>query len=210
MVTKVIMSLLTTGTIGAQSLTITSPKPNAVVHTGETIQVVVQAKPERTFQQIIIIGQDPLGVSQPLSGPPWRFSFQTPASVKPRRYGLTADGYTAPGHGFDSEMVLVDVERPDHPATIKVQNSPIVIPAVGGQEMLGNITGIFGDGKEVDLTESNHVKFTSDDPKIATINGQGILTGMAIGAVKVTVSYNGRSVVVPVRVEQQPRQIVVR
>jgi hypothetical protein len=52
----------------------------------------------------------------------------------------------------------------------------------------------------VDLRESSYVKFTSDNPDVATVTGDGLVTTTGFGLAKITVEYNGLSAVVPVTV----------
>jgi hypothetical protein len=79
------------------------------------VTVVVDASPALAFREVLVGGEGPIGFSQALTAPPYRFSIGIPPDTRPRRYHLTADGFTEPGHGVSSEPVDILVERPDSP-----------------------------------------------------------------------------------------------
>jgi len=83
-----------------QSLQITSPADGTTVNPGQTLTVTVNAS--GTFQQVILIGSNPMGFSQMLSNPPYQFTIQIPTTISPGWYSLTADSVTSPGQGASS------------------------------------------------------------------------------------------------------------
>ncbi len=43
------------------------------------------------------------------------------------------------------------------------------------------VTGSFANGSKVDVTHSLHVRYSSQNPQIATVDDQGIVTAVALG-----------------------------
>ena len=129
--------------LAAQSLQITSPASGTVANPGQTLTVSVAAS-GGTFQQVYILGQDPIPISQPLSSPPYQFTIQVPTNIRPDRYTLTAGGFTSPGQGFDSDPIDIDIERPDNPISIRVE--PSILELTPGETGGLRIIGLFNDG----------------------------------------------------------------
>jgi hypothetical protein len=191
-----------TGLLTAQALKITEPKDGTVVYTGQVLTVVVNASPAFAFQEIIIAGGG-LGFSQTLHAPPYRFSLIIPLGTRPRGYHLTADGSTEPGKGVSSDPVEIQVERPDRPLKLTAKHAVLNFMSVGHNDPITAV-GQFADVGELDLRESTGVKYFSDNPRVATVNHDGLVTATGPGSAKITVRYNGASTVVPVAVEKPP------
>lgn len=62
---------LSTATLLAPSLQITSPADGSIVHPGQTITVTATDSPSGSFQQVTIIGQSPIGFGAPVTAPPY-------------------------------------------------------------------------------------------------------------------------------------------
>jgi hypothetical protein len=185
----------------AQTLRITEPKGGIVVNPGQTLTVMVDASPALTFREIIIIGQDPIGFSQSLFAPPYRFSIAIPPNTRPRRYNLTANGYTEPGRVANSEPVEILVERSDKPLSLTAEPSVLDFQYVGDQTRLAAV-GRFIGSERVDLYESSYVRYVSSDPRVATVTRDGLVTATGAGSVKIAIRYNEKSTAVPVIVRK--------
>jgi hypothetical protein len=125
-----------------------------------------------SFTGVAIAGQNPIGVTQLLSAPPYQFVIQIPANIPPGAYTLSAVGGTASGQIIYSAPVSIDVERSDAPLSLTVQPTML-------QMAIGNSTGLrvlgkYGDGSTVDLTGSSSTSYASNDPDGSHCKHQGV------------------------------------
>jgi hypothetical protein len=194
--------LCASGLLTAQSLRITEPKDGTVVYPGQIVTVVVDASPQ-AFRGIIIIGADPIGFSQVLTAPPYRFSMTIPPRTRPRRYHQTARGSTEPGQGVFSDPVEILVERSDTPLSLRAEPSILDFENAGEVSPVAAV-GKFVDADWVDLRESKSVTFSSDSPRVATVTQDGLVTAAGPGTARITIQYNGKPTVVPVIVRAPP------
>jgi hypothetical protein len=202
------------------TLRITSPADGTIVDAGSVLTVTVEASPANTFQLVMIIGEDPIGSSQFLERPPYRFTVEIPRRVTPRRdgYDLTPVGSSGGTPFLDFKPLTIYVERPDLPEILLAGDSslnsgfyPSSTPRkpyqlhlnkVGWEEML-YLMGIFPGRAQVDLTESKYVKYSSDNLRVAKINEIGSVHATGIGSAKITITYRSKSVIVPVTVGEE-------
>jgi hypothetical protein len=191
------------GLLTAQSLKITEPKDGTVVYTGQMVTVMVDASPTSAFQEIIIVGADPIGFSQTLTAPPYRFSIWIPRHTRPRWYTLTADGMVEPGREVGSDPVTIQVERSDSPLSLRAEPSVLDFEDVGELCPVAAV-GKFVDADWVDLSGSSYVRYISDNPGVAAVTGDGLVTAAGPGTARITIQYNGKSTVVPVIVRAPP------
>lgn len=189
------------GILAAQTLKITEPKDGAVVYAGQTMTVVVEASPALAFRAIMIAGGDAIGVSPVRGAPPYRFSMRIKANARPRRYTITAEGVIEPGKGGSSEPVSILVERSGSPLSLTAEPAVLDFHEVGVQCPVAAV-GKFADAPRVDLRESSYVKFTSENPSVATVTEDGLVTTTGFGSARITIEYNGKSTVVPVTVRK--------
>ncbi len=203
---KLLISLLAlAGALSAQpSLRITSPADGTTVHPGDSLTVAVTASPtEDSFLGVFIGAPDPLGV--PFSKvnraqPPFRFTIEVPRDTRPTAYALTAGGVTASRQFVYSTPIEILVERADSPVSIDVY--PVIADFTMDQKRYFSVTGRYADKTEADLSQSSRIKYVSEDPEIATVDAQGIVSPVAPGKTRITITYDNLRKVIPVIVRQ--------
>jgi hypothetical protein len=183
------------------SLRITSPADGTLVNPGQSLKVTVEASGR--FQQVILIGAQPMGGTVPLSAPPYEFTIKIPNRISPRRYSLTADGCTAPGQCTSSKPIMILVELADESISLRVQ--PSLLRLYIGDKGYLMTYGVFPDGQRADLSKSTQTSFTSNAPGVATIDHQGIVTPVAPGSATITITYRDAHVEIPVTVLAKDR-----
>ena len=206
-----IASCAVTGILLAQpSLRITSPADGATVHPGESLTVMDDASPpEGTFQMVLVVGFTPIGNSkEALGAPPYRFTMQIPNGIRPGRYTLTATGSMLPGHPVASDPVMSDpitifVERADSPISLRVY--PPTLDFTMDQKRYMQVTGLYADKTTADLSHSKRINYVSSAPDVATVQAQGIVSPVARGTGKITITYGDVKVEVPLKVRESRR-----
>jgi hypothetical protein len=198
----VILSCIFAGFLAAQpSLRITSPADGTTVHPGESLTVTVEASPpEAAFAAILVGAPDPLGFGEEdPKARPYRFTFQIPEHAPPKKYSLTAMGtLAAPPRLIYSNSIDVVIERADSPVSITVY--PVVADFTMDQKRYLQVTGLYADKTTADLTQSTRIEYASSDPDVAAVDSQGIVSPVAPGSAKITVTYGDLKQDVPVRV----------
>ncbi len=180
------------------SLRITSPTDGTVFNPGQTIPVMVNAAPA-TFQTVIVAGDLPLGFSQILTAPPYQFQMPIPSNINAGPYTLTAIGITQQGgNAVYSDPVTVPIERPDSPQSLNTDLS-LTFEYIGDSVALA-VTGSFADGSTVSLTRSTLTTYISDNPLVATVDANGVVTAVGPGSCNLRISNAGASTTVPVSV----------
>lgn len=193
-------SFATAGVLLAQpSLRITSPADGTVVHPGESVKVRVEVSGK--FQLVFVIAGDPIGMATPLrSAPPYEFTLYVPTDVAPKSFGLSADGVIEPGHNANSPVVWIHTEEPNGaPLKFSVDHPELELRVGNGRSVL-TAEGTFPDGRTVVLSHSRYTAFRSSDARVAEVSPDGVVTPLAAGSAKITVTYRDSSVVVPVTV----------
>ncbi len=195
---------LTALLVAQPSLKITSPADGTTVRTGESLTVTVEAKPsERAFQMVLVNAPDPLGVPFSKTGliqPPFRFTIQIPSRASPRTYFLTASGLTLSKEIVYSAPIDIRIERSDSPVSISVY--PPVADFPMNEKRFLQVTGLYADRETADLTYSDRIRFASSAPDVATVQEQGIVTPLAPGTGKITITYGNLKLEVPVQVRE--------
>jgi hypothetical protein len=151
------------------------------------VTVTVADSPAGGFQDVIVVGQNPIGFSQVLTSPPYQFSILIPPDISPRRYAVTADGVIAPGQGATSEPIILAVERADAPTSIYVEPSVLDFDLTGDDCSL-RVVGRYADGSQTDITESLYTTYASNDPSVATVNSTGVVTAVAPGTTRIVIN----------------------
>ena len=180
----------------AQTLQITSPADGSTVNPGQSLTVAVSAS--GTFQQVAVIGGDPIGFSQMLSAPPYQFTIQIPTTIQPGLYLLTAAGFPSLGQLVSSDPITLDVERPDAPVSITVTPSIFDFFTIGQQGFV-DVVGTFADGTKTDLTNSTLTSYSSYGT--VTTGAAGVVTAANYGGDSVQLTYGSLTASIPVTVE---------
>jgi hypothetical protein len=113
------------------------------------------------------------------AGPsPNQFLQVVPTTMRPGVYHLTALGKNSSGVVF-STAVAIDVE-PQYTPAIKVKPSVLAFTAPGATLSV-QVSGTFFDGTTLDMTHSSRTTFTSNNPQVATVDGNGVVTAVGPG-----------------------------
>lgn len=172
---------------GAAVLKITSPANGAVIHSGTTLFVTVEARDPASAQAVALGGVGTFGrLNEIVSegpGPVYKFEISIPPDVESRTYTLVA----AAANNVESAGVAIDIERPDQPKTIK--NSLEYLTLEIGETWQLYITGMFADGKQVQLTRSKRTSYGSRPGAVASVTKEGLVTALRSGRATITVKH---------------------
>jgi hypothetical protein len=93
------------------------------------------------------------------------------------------------GHAelVNSELINILIERAHWPVSISV--SPVVWDFTMNQKGHLRVTGVYADGTNAEVTQSTRIRYVSDVPDVARVDSQGIVTPVAPGSGKITVTY---------------------
>jgi IPT/TIG domain-containing protein/Big-like domain-containing protein len=169
-------------------LQITSPAAGTIVNPGQTISVSVLSPAGTSFSKVAVAGQDPLGSSGFATSVPSQFSISVPTNISPGTYMLTALGTTTAGKFVQSATILLDVERPDMPASISA-DPPQVLFRSAGQHAPLEILATFPDGAVLEVTGSSHLLYSSSNNAVATVDKNGIVSAVGKGSASITATY---------------------
>jgi hypothetical protein len=168
-----------------------------VVHPGETVVIAVMA--DRSVSNVAIIGQDPLGFSQRTNGQSSQFLLTIPSNTTIGAYDVSAMGTAPDGSVVDSQPISLQVDIPN--ARFNMQTEPSVLRFdAPGEAMPLHVIGIFANGSKMDMTHSTQMSYSSQDPQIATVDDQGIVTAVAPGSTRIVVNNGTNSYMVSTRV----------
>lgn len=178
-------------------LQITSPTDGTIANPGQTLTVSVTSPGNASFSGVFLIGENPIGFSPSQTSVPAQFSITIPADTDAGPHMLTAMGTTTSGQTVQSATILIDVERPDMPVALSAQMpaSQVTLEALG-QQFHAILFAAFSDGSVLAVTQSSYVAYSSSDTTIATVDNNGMVTGISAGTATITATYtlSGQSV----------------
>lgn len=200
---KVVLALVVTPCFAQSNLLqITSPRSGTVVHPGETVVIAVIAAP--SVSNVAIMGEDPLGFSQRTNGQPSQFLLTIPSNTTVGAYDVSAMGTAPDGSAVDSPPISLQVDLPK--SRFRMQTEPSVLRfSAPGEAIPLHVIGIFANGSRVDMTHSTQMSYSSQNPQIATVDDQGIVTAVAPGSTRIVVNNGTSSYFVSTRVGQGQR-----
>jgi hypothetical protein len=172
----------------ATLLQITSPADHSRVAPGQTVSVTVTSSTDTSVTAVGLIGENPIGFSDLATSVPAQFSLAIPGAIGFGPHMLTAIGTTASGLGVQSATILIDVERPDMPVKLSALMSEIFFEAVG-EHFPVIVLGTFSDGKVFDLTKSSNLVYSSNNPSVASVEADGIVTTHSPGSGFIIATY---------------------
>jgi hypothetical protein len=172
--------------------TITSPPNGQIVHPGETIPVDVLLDSGSTPVKGAIIS--PLGNSREIrEGPPYSFTFAIPdkASVD-RLIGfqqLSFLGNAGKGKDTVAASIAVDVEEADLPLSISASVGDHLSFFKAGEDKQIEIYAKFPDGREVNVSGSTYLTFSSENSAVAVVGGDSVVSSAGSGQTRIIVVY---------------------
>ena len=170
-----------------QSLQITSPADGTVFNPGQTVAVTV-GPPGVGFSYLMVGG--PIGFGTPVPGATNQFSILIPTTTPPGYYTLVAGGVTQ-GQTVSSPQITIGVQRPDAPIRLSVE--PSTFEKNVGEKGYLNVFGTYSDGSSFFLSHAPNTTYLSNNPSIATVDSQGIITAVSPGSTTIVV--NGSAIV---------------
>jgi Bacterial Ig-like domain (group 2) len=186
------VTLATSHVSSAQSsatlLQITSPADQSRVAPGQTVSVTVTSSADTSITAVGVVGEDPIGLSNVATSVPAQFSLAIPDAIACGPHMLTAMGTTASGQGVQSATILIDVERPDMPVKLSALMSDMPFEAAG-EQLPVIVLGTFSDGKVFDLRRSSNLVYSSNNPSVASVDANGVVTFHSPGSGLITATY---------------------
>jgi hypothetical protein len=160
-----------------------------LVHPGETINVEVSAS-GAAFQQVMLVGQDPLGFYSPQSELPYRFSIHVPSKISPGTYTLTAFGLSLSKEHITSQPITIDIEIDieQSPHLLSLRAEPSSISMDVGDRGSFSVIGQYADGSTTYLSRSTQMSVVLDRAGIVTVTADGLVTALRPGSTFVTVN----------------------
>jgi hypothetical protein len=173
-------------------LRIVSPEDGAIVPSGQTLIVRIEA--QAGLRNVFLVGGGPIGFARPpLNAPPYEFKIKIPSGTTAGVNSLAVMGVVRPGETIVSH-ISIDIERPDPP--VRLVANPLFFRGVGDESRV-TVIGTFADHTTADLTYSTLISYVSANPAIATVDKTGTVKSIAPGSTKIVI--NGR-VFIPITV----------
>lgn len=185
-------------------LTIMYPVNGNVVAPGQSITVTVTVASGTSMKTLAIFGQDPLGSAELHSvvGSTASSNLPIPGNTPPGSYTITAIGVNSAGELVKSAPISIVVERADFPTALSLSPRSISFRFVG-DKLPWTIIGTFASGF-ADVTYSNHLTTTSENPDVATVQN-GMVIAVGSGHTIINVTYGLITVKVPITVPNTNR-----
>lgn len=178
---------------------ITSPADNTIVLAGDTITIKVSSHPSVKFLSVIADGH----LGNPGQESNGQFSLDIPVKTIPGDYHLTAVGVVSKNTDLQESQITIHVEPRELPISIEFSEPNLAFSEIGNQ-MPTRVIGTFNDLSTLDLTDSHRTSFSSDDPKVASVDKHGIVTATGPGETIVWVMNGDHSGILFVDVSKPP------
>lgn len=180
-------------------LQITSPPSGTIVYPGQIVVISVSADP--SISNIAILGQNPLGSSATTNGQPLQFQLTIPSNTTIGLYDVSALGTASDGSPVASPAISLQVDT-QYSAILSGTRPSVLRFSAAGETIPLHVTGLLPDGSQLDVTHSVQISYSSQNPQIATVDGQGIVTAVALGSTYIVVSNSNTTYNVNTRVGQ--------
>jgi hypothetical protein len=203
-VITLLFSVSIPATSQSPTVRIIAPKDGTVVHSGTSFSVTAEATPG-AFRGVILTDDGGLGGwfsfgDQALEKPPYIFSVPVPRNAASGIYKIRAAGTRGKdiSEWVESPEISIDIERPDQPQTLLVED----VFASIGETITVRVIGAFADGSAVSLTRSTLTTYTVDPPGIVSVEPGGKARARRAGHGRIIIR-NGRATSTA-RVDVQP------
>ena len=163
-------------------LQITSPPSGTIVYPNQVVTISVNADPSLSY--VGVVGQYPLGSSVTTNG---QSQLTIPSSTTIGSYTVTALGSASDGSLVVSPPISLQVDTQSQATSMTTQPGVLRFSAAGRTIPLHVFTTA-PDGSQLDITHSVQMSYASQNPQIATVDGNGIVTAVALGSTHIIVS----------------------
>lgn len=186
MASKVVTMILMLGIAPcfAQSnlLQISFPVSGTIVYPGQVVVISVSADP--SLSDVFILAQDPLGFTATTNGQPLQFQLTIPSNTTVGSYEVSALGTASDGSPVASPSISLQVDNPNTQFQILRTHPSVLRFSAAGETIPLHVL----DGSQLDVTHSVQVSYSSENPQIATVDSQGIVTAVFPGSTHIIVS----------------------
>ena len=162
---------------------ITSPPSGTVVYPGQMVIISVYADP--SVSDVAIMGQNPLGFSQTTNGQPLQFQLTIPPNITIGGYDVSAKGTTANGSPVDSSSISLQVDSQD-PAILTGTQPSVLRFSGAGHTIPLHVRAL--PGSQPHITHSLQMSYSSHNPEVVTVDGNGIMTAVGLGSTYIVAS----------------------
>lgn len=198
------------------AFSIASPNEGQVFHPGDTVSVVAEALPGESIHTVYfesnisgILSEGP-GYFNKVNGPPFQTSFTVPVKFDfTDRITISAIGVRGESPNEEEIKATPITIRIALPSNVRLER----LQVHSSQEMLFmrpqsadglHIYGHYSDGVEREVGASfTGTTYTTSDPRVATVNPDGLVTAVAPGKAVITVKNADKQLQVKVTVEAQ-------
>jgi hypothetical protein len=179
-------------------LQITSPPSGTVVYPNQTVVISVNADP--SVSNVAILGDDPLGFSQTTNGQSLQFQLTIPSNTTIGAYNVNAVGTGSNGLLVTSPPMSLQVDS-QQSASISGTQPGVLRFSAAGQTVPLHVIGSVA-GSQLDITHSLQMSYSSENSQIATVDGNGIVTAVALGSTHIILRNSSGSYYVSTEVGQ--------
>jgi hypothetical protein len=158
-----------------------------IVFPGGALKIRVVTTASSGFQ-FVGIGGDFDIVTSVLKSPPYEFSLRVPVGMTPQEYYLQLVGKTTSGRPISCRGIMIDVERPTLPLSIRVEPGTLVDIPLGSIHSL-RVVGEYPDDRNVTLTKSTSTTYVSGNTKVVTVTAEGMVMAVGLGSTAITVNH---------------------
>lgn len=183
---------------------ITSPSTGIRVGPGAPLTVVVTLGPGISVSQMTIAAEDPIGISDFLTAPPFQFPLTIPTVIRPGLYHLTADGFDSQGQKLQSNSIIIDVEPSVSITGLEIRPGILNLRFPGDQAPI-RVIGTTAAGGQIDLTYSTLITYSTTNSSVSTVSINGVVTAVGPGRASISVSGPATPFAIPVFVPNNIR-----